>query len=232
MSYYRRSYSSSQRIAASDPYSNAIGGIDKEIKTIFLNLPYHKLEEVFRRYGRAHGSSALSYARRTYVDWKCGCVAMSGMVADRLLNLVPSILDSDTRFELVKKVRAAQFPKTHQVVKCEPSDWRNKVAPVVADLVARSQQVQIPQHVIERVRWLADGDSTAAQQLLAAAEQEEAAVRLHFLEAEFMRIDFLLANIDAKKTITHTIELPQGCVAVRIEPPRKDFWSWLRDLLS
>lgn len=230
--YYPRSSSAARRRAESDQFSKAIGGIDTEIEKIFLNLSYSQLEEVYRRYGRVHGKSALSYARKTYSGWKGGRVTMSGMVAERLLDLVPAVLDPDTRFELVKKVRAAQMPKVYQTVKCEPGDWRSKVAPVVAGLLVRSQHAQIPQHVIDRVRWLADGDSTAAQQLLAAAEQEEAAIRLQYLEAEFKRIDFLLVNIEVKKTITHTIELPQGCITVQIEPPRKEFWRWLRDLLS
>jgi hypothetical protein len=230
--YHSRSSGAAQRRAASDQFSKEIGGIDTEIEKIFLNLSYPKLEEVYRRYGRAHGSSALSYARKTYSSWKSGWVTMSGMVAERLLDLVPAVLDPETRFELVKKVRAAQMPKVYQSVKCESGDWRSKVAPVVAGLLIRSEQAQIPQHVLDRVRWLADGDSTAAQQLLVAAEQEEAALRLQYLEAEFKRIDFLLANIEVKKTVTHTIELPQGSITVRIEPPRKDFWIWLRDLLS
>src|SRR5574337_1305433 len=44
------------------------------------------------------------------------------------------------------------------------------------------------------VHWLTEGDAVAAQRLLAAAEQDEAVVRLRYLEAEFKRIDFLLQN--------------------------------------
>jgi len=209
-----------------------MGGIDKDVEQLFLNLPHLKLESVFLRYGQEHGTSALSYARTAYPRWQSGSTKMSGMVAERLLNLVPLVLDASTRFDLVKKLRGAHMQKARRHVTCEPTDWRSKVAPVVAELLTASHTFQLPQHAVDRVRWLAGGDAAAAQRLLAAAEQEEAAVRLRFLEAEFKRIDFLLQNIQATKHVSHTIDLPQGTISVSIATPQKGFWSWLGDLLS
>lgn len=233
--YHRRSYRTSrasQHISERQSLSWSLGGIDKDVEQIFLNLSHLKLESVFLRYGKEHGASALSYARTAYPKWQSGSTKMSGMVAERLLNLVPLVLDASTRFDLVKKLRATYLVKQRRQVTCEPNDWRTKVAPIVAELLTASHTFQLPQHAIERVRWLADGDATAAQRLLAAAEQEEAAVRLQFLEAEFKRIDFLLQNIQASKSVSHTIELPQGTISVSIAVPQKGFWSWLGDLLS
>lgn len=122
--------------------------------------------------------------------------------------------------------------KESRYVSCEPNDWRNKVAPIVAELLAASHKFQLPDYAVNRIRWLTDGDTAAAQRLLAAAEQEEAAVRLRYLEAEFKRIDFLLQNIEATKVVSHTIELPQGTISVSIALPQKSFWSWLGDLIS
>jgi hypothetical protein len=212
--------------------SSSIGGIDDDVKQIFLNLPLEKLILVFRLYGQRYGVGAQSYAQSTYYSWRSGRVRMSGMVAGRLLNLVPPVLDPAQRFELVKKVRNAHLRKERKQISCHPTDWRHKVAPIVAQFIATSQNVKIPQYVLDLVCWLADGDAAAAQRLLAAAEQEEAAVRLHFLEAEFKRIDFMLQNIEATKRISHTIELPQGTITVSIAMTRKGFWSRLGGLLS
>lgn len=238
MSRYRRyskrhyrTYWASQHVSARLELSNTFGGIDKDVERIFLSLPNVKLESVFMRYGQQHDASALSYARAAYPRWQSGSTKMSGKVAERLLNLVPLVLDASARFDLVKKLRSAHMEKLRRHVTCEPNDWRNKVAPVLAELLTASQTFKLAPHVVERVRWLAGGDATAAQQLLAAAEQEEAAVRLGFLEAEFKRIDFLLQNIEATKVISHTIELPQGTISVSIAMPKKGFWSWLGDLL-
>jgi|SanBayMetagenome_1026888.scaffolds.fasta_scaffold50123_1 hypothetical protein len=212
--------------------SSSIGGIDDDVKQIFLSLPPEKLSLVFRLYGQRYGGGAQSYAQSTYYSWRSGRVRMSGMVAGRLLNLVPPVLDPPQRFELVKKVRSAHLRKERKYISCHPTDWRHTVGPIVAQFIAASQNVQIPPYVLDRVCWLADGDAAAAQRLLAAAEQEEAAVRLHFLEAEFKRIDFMLQNIEATKRVSHTIELPQGTITVSIAVPRKGFWSCLGSLLS
>jgi hypothetical protein len=212
--------------------SSSIGGIDDDVKQIFLNLPPEKLGLVFSLYGQRYGGGAQSYAQTTYYAWRSGRVRMSGMVAGRLLNLVPSVLDPAQRFELVKKVRSAHLRKERMCISCHPTNWRHKLAPVIAQFIAASQNVQIPRYVLDRVCWLADGDATAAQRLLAAAEQEEAAVRLRFLEAEFKRIDLMLQNIKATKRVNHIIELPQGTIAVSITEAREGFWGWLDSLLS
>jgi hypothetical protein len=223
--YRRRSNSGSywacQNVSERSQLSIVAGGIDKDIEKIFLNLPAHKLEAVLIRYGREHGNSALSYARNTYYSWNSGKVTMSGKVAERLLNLVPAVLDSDTRFDLVKKLREAHQAKINKTVRCEPHEWRTKVAPEVSELLASSSRFQLPASAVSRIRWLADGDSQAAQQLLAAAEEEEAIARIRHLELEFRRIDTLIQSIKGKKTIIHTIQLPQGVIHVTIGEPQK-----------
>jgi hypothetical protein len=219
----RRSYRSwgYQHVSERAVLSSIAGGIDKDIEEIFLNLPPHKLEVVLAKYGREHGSAALSYALKTYPSWKAGGVQMSGRVAERLLNLVPAVLDSNKRFELVKKLREAHRKTINKYVQCEPQEWRSKVAPEIAQLLASSSSFQLPESTLKRIRWLADGDSQAAQKLLVAAEEEEAIARLQHLEREFGRIDALIQGVKGSTTINHEIKLPQGTVTVRIGTPQK-----------
>ena len=236
--YYSRYYSSSygsyyasQHISQRESLSLTLGGIDEDVERIFLNLPPAKLQSVFRNYGRQYGTSPLSYARQTYSLWKSGTVRMSGKVAERLLNLVPPVLDASTRFDLVKKLRFAHMRKERKRVTCEPANWRDVLAPVVTELLTASHQFQLPEAAVKRVRWLANGDTQAAQRLLAAAEQEEAVGRLRYLEAEFQRIDFLLQSIESTRAVNHTIELPQGTITISIILPRKGLRGWLNKLL-
>lgn len=223
--YSRRRYSGSywgtQHVSERNQLSAITGGIDKDIEQIFLNLPSYKLQSVLRKYGKEHGASALTYAKKTYPNWKARKVKMSGKVAERLLNLVPTVLDSDAKFELVKKVRNAHRRKLTKHVQCEPHEWRTKVAPEVSALLATSSEFELPTSAINRIQWLADGDSQSAQRLLAAAEEEEAIARLQHLEREFQRIDVFLNNVQGQKIIRHTIELPQGTVNVVIGEPEK-----------
>lgn len=154
------------------------------------------------------------------------------MIAERLLHLVPLALEPSQRFDLVKKLRSTHMHKAYKHVSCSPANWRNSVAPVVAELLALSASFRLPQNIIDRVRWLSGGDTDAAQKLLAAAEQEEAVGRLQYLESEFRRIDFLLQSIEASKRITHTIELPQGSIHVTIAEPSIGFWARVAQFFS
>jgi hypothetical protein len=228
--YRRRSYRQhwgARHVSERQLLSHAIGGLDHDIEKAFLSLPLEKLEGIFRKYGASYGKSAETYARTTHLKWKAGTVRMSGKVAERLINLVPPVLDHGTRFELVKKLRTAFFRKRHTSITCEPQNWRAAVAPVVADLVSASAAFELPPGVREKLTWLAAGDVRAGQALLAAAEQEEAADRLRYLEAEFRRIDMLIEKIEATRWVSHTIELPQGSIAITIKLPEKGVWAWL-----
>src|SRR4051794_10884509 len=72
--------------SGSQSLSELIGGIDKDIKSIFLDLPPRKLTKVFLRYGELYGISKVIYAKTTYPKWQSGHTAMSGMIVARLLN--------------------------------------------------------------------------------------------------------------------------------------------------
>lgn len=227
-----RSYAGSQHVSARASLSYQVGGIDKDIEHAFLSLADARLERIFQKYGAVHGRSAETYARATHAKWKSGKVRMSGAVAERLLNLVPPELDAALRFDLVKKLRGAFLHREQRYVVTEPETWRSAVAPVVAELITASAKFQLPERVQSKVAWLAGGDAKAAQSLLVAAEQEEAIVRLRYLEAEFQRIDSLIQKVEATRAVNHKIELPQGTISVMIKLPERGIWARLRSTLG
>lgn len=233
--YYRRgrgfNYGSSH-VSQRTKLTRQLGGIDKDIEKIFLSLSPVDLEKIIHLYARAHGSAAADYARATYSKWRGGSVKMSGQTAERLIALVPPVLPASVRFDLVKKLRASYFKKKTIHVNSSPETWMQDVMKPIQELVAVSSSFSLPEYVIAKAKWLADGDAKAAQQLLAAAEQEEAAIRLAYIEEEFRRIGALIQNIDTMRKITHTLTLPQGEIILQVElPPRtlmQKISDWLR----
>jgi len=159
---------------------------------------------------------------------------MSGQIAERLLNLVPSHLLASERFDLVKKLRAAHFRPSHHNLNTTPQTWKADLAPLIRNIITRSSSFELPANVVNRAAWLANGDAAAAQKLLAAAEQQEAVVRLRYLDAEFQRIDAMIQQLNgAHSSVRHRIELPQGSIAITIELPKKQtFWQTLQDWWS
>jgi hypothetical protein len=218
--YFRRYNYARVQQAARNEISAVSGGIDSDIKRIFLALPSLKLETLLGKYRLEHGASAESYARKAYPKWQSGSVQMSGMVAERLLNLVPLVIDSGTKFELVRKIRAAYNKKDNRRIHCLPENWRAEVTPIINEVVAKSSAFQLPAHVVSRIGWLADGDTAAAHKILTAIEEEEASTRIRYLDAEFRRIEVLLGSIQGKKEISHEIVLPQGTISIHIGEKR------------
>lgn len=229
---YRRSYYGSYVISQRQELTSTFGGIDRDVERLFLDLDRTDLKDLFEFYEDEFGKSAATYARATYPKWKRGSVRMSGQVAERLLNLVPPLLPQETRFELVKKLRKANFRKVNRYVHTAPEVWRDQLAPVIKEVVEHGSTATISSAVKNRVAWLADGDVAAAERLLLAAEQDEAIMRLAYLQAEFQRMDAMIAQLGEYQTsVSHTIDLPQGSIQVHIAVPKVSAWrkfmNWL-----
>ncbi len=211
----------------------SLGGIDRDVERLFLSLDQEELDELFDYYEEEHGRSAANYARSTYPKWKRGAVQLSGQTAERLLNLLPPSLPFETRFELVKKLRKANFRKLNRHVNTSPECWRDALGPVIAEVVNHGSTANIKEGVKQRIAWLADGDVASAEKLMLAAEQDEAIARLAYLNAEFVRLESLIAHMGQYQTsISHAIELPQGSIHVHIAVPKVSMWKKLKNFLG
>lgn len=212
--------------------THQFAGIDKDVEKIFLSLSQSDLERILASYGQAHGLKAEAYARETYVKWKTGEVKMSGQTAARLLELLPPVLPASARFELIKKLRAGHFKRTTVRVQSTPLTWRQDLAQPIRDLIDASAAFSLPDAVISRANWLTDGDAVAARRLLVAAEQQESAIRLAYIDEELRRIEALLQDIDTHRRIIHTLQLPQGEIILTVELPQRSLLQrltgWLR----
>lgn len=228
----RRSYSA-YAISQRQELTSTFGGIDQDVERLFLNFDHHALEELFERYEERYGKSAAAYARAAYRKWKNGSVRLSGQTAERLLNLVPPLLPFDARFDLVKKLRAANFRKLVERVNTTPERWKEDLGPVIARVVKHGDTSNLSDRVKSRIAWLAEGDVSAAEKLLLAADQEEAITRLAYLNAEFVRMEAMMAQLkDFQTSVSHTIELPQGSIYVYIQAPRVTMWQKLMTWLG
>lgn len=224
-----RSYYGSYAVSKRQELSSTFGGIDRDVERLFLNLDRDDLDELFAYYEEEHGRSAATYARNTYPKWKRREVQLSGQTAERLLNLLPPLLPFETRFELVKKLRTSNFRRMIRHVNTTPEGWRDALGPAIAEVVSHGSTANIKEGVKQRVAWLADGDVAAAEKLMLAAEQDEAITRLAYLNAEFVRLEQLIAQLGNYQTsVSHAIELPQGSIRVHIVVPKVSMWQKLK----
>ena len=231
----RRSWRSygSYVVSKRQKLTSTFSGIDRDVERIFLTLDQADLDELLDVYTEEFGRSAGSYARKTYPRWKSGAVRMSGEVAERLLNLLPPLLPYGTRFELVKKLRQANFRKLNRTVQTAPDRWRQDLQPVVEEVVRHGASANLSDALKQRLAWLADGDTAAAERMMSAAIQDEAIGRLSYLNSEFQRLEAMIAQLGNFHTsVHHDIDLPQGMISVRIVVPKVSAWSKFKKWLG
>jgi len=238
MSYYRRrtKYKASphavRHMSERAVLTRQFAGIDRDVERHFLALETAPLNRLLNAYGSKYGDKAEAYARDTYGKWRAGAVKISGQTAARLMELLPPVLPASVRFDLIKKLRSGYFKKQSIRVQSTPMTWKQDVLKPIQGLVSTSMTFALPETLVEQAKWLADGDAAAAHALLAAAEQEEAAIRLLYIEEEMRRIEVLLQDIDTSRRMSHTLKLPQGDITLTIElPPRtlmQRLTGWMR----
>ena len=225
--YYGRRWSGrnwgAYHVSQRQQLTNMFAGIDKDIQKIFFALNAQSLDTLFKKYGQLHGKNAEKYARKTFPNWKSGQTGLSGQTAERLLNLIPPYLPQNIKYELIKKLRNHYLKKQARHISTTHEEWKSDVIPAVNELIKVSSDFKLPETLIQRAAWLANGDVDAANRILASLELEEAKVRTNYIAVEFKRIQSLVDHIPHTQSIRHSIELPQGDINVVIEQEKQTF---------
>lgn len=162
MAYYPYNHGPSQR----DIISARYGGIDEDVRKLFLQLNPRKLDSIFHRYELEFGKGKRQYAEKTYLKWKAGTVSMSGQISERLIHFLPPELSFDDKYELVSRLWHRFQPKSNVRIKVTPETGLAEVVAVVANIIQEKQNFSIPDVLKARVQWLANDDANAAELLL------------------------------------------------------------------
>ncbi len=165
----KRSYPSEQarrHIEEARQFSAEVGGVDNDVKQFFFSLPPHELHALFHEYGRRHGEDKRQYAEETYKDWKTGRRKMSGLVAQRLFDLLPNRMPLPKKYELVRKLWEYFCPKSHEVFYVGSGANTNVLhSRVSAHLEKVVQDYFISDQLSKKFDWLSGGDVQVRQQL-------------------------------------------------------------------
>lgn len=208
---HRRSSSSYGReraiehIAAARRLTAELGGMDQGVKTYFFNLPPSELGSILEEYQRAYGGQAREYAAETIPKWRTGRVQMSGMVAERLFNLLPPRMPLAVKYKLVEGLWHHVAPSSKHRIRVGPDA---EVAQVVA--LAQSKitefvvNYKIPANLERRFDWLSAGDVSIKQMLLSHIQAVEKTI---VVEAVRAQVPVMLEH--SRSTGSHTGRLAQ-----------------------
>jgi hypothetical protein len=148
-------------------FSSELGGIDDDVKSYFFCLTPAQLGPILDEYGQIHGSSARDYAEKTITKWSSGRTHMSGMVAERLFNLLPPRMPLSEKYDLVKNLWDHVCPKTTHAFLVGPDSDGVILETRVRDyLMGVVTGHAIPEAIEKRFAWLSSGDVKVKQQLL------------------------------------------------------------------
>lgn len=209
-SYNRRSIGHEralEHIREAEALSRELGGTDQDVKSYFFSLSSVQLRAIFDKYESEYGSSAREYAEKTLPSWKNGKVHMSGMVAERLFNLLPPVMPIEAKFQLTeslwKHVGPSSSKKYFVGVDVNLEDISNRVKSHLEEVVTH---YQIPSSMEARFNWLSQGDVTVKQQLLNYFRQQEKALLSEALRTQLpVLIDHL--NSEKGSLTTHVAQV-------------------------
>jgi hypothetical protein len=188
-SYHRsRSYGRQralQHIAAAKSLTAQLGGVDQAVKAYFFSLSPVELTGILDDYQRAYGSKAREYATDTIPKWRTGRVQMSGMVAERLFNLLPPRMPLGVKYKLVEglwhhvgpsskhRIRVGADANVTEVIELA----RSKITEFVVNY-------KIPSNLESRFNWLSAGDVSVKQMLLSHIHEVEKTIVVEAVRAQ------------------------------------------------
>lgn len=243
---YRHSYSSRrssfsygsdrarQHIAQAKALSMRLGGADEDVKRFLFTLPAPRLATFMDAYEGVYGTEKRKYAETVLPKWRAGDVAMSGMVATRLFDLLPRLMQPQERLALTERLWAHFGPSSHTRFRIGLGVTPHDVARAIEQHVMSTvQEHTIPDNIRTQFSWLSGGDSVAKEALLnhvraferrlaVEATRQGAAVLLDHMRAQDGQGTLTSTATQTINIGKHRIEilLDRGAQGLKQEDPR------------
>ncbi|EJE8579506.1 hypothetical protein M5219_002390 [Vibrio vulnificus] len=196
-----------------------LGGTDQDVKKWFFNLSGTTFENIMQEYKQLHGVKAYDYALQTIPSWRTGQRKMSGMVAERLFNLIPKHMPIEDKFKLVDSLWKFTTISSKVLIRTnKDTDIQDIVNLLKSEVNRINTDWKIPENLSNRFTWLAGNDSTTYQKLLCHIVDQERQLIATMLPNQ---ITELLKNYnnewsESSNYFSHTVEIGKHCVEIRI----------------
>lgn len=157
--------------------SNELGGLVAEVKAFFFSRPPHQLRQILDEYESKWGSAPRQYAEEAMQKWRAGTTQMSGMVATRLVQILPNFMTLEHKLDLARKLWEHTSPSSHRVFGVPPNVEPENLR---AMLMKHLEEVVVPHawpsDMVKRFDWLSAEELLVKQQLMNSIQSHEAAV--------------------------------------------------------
>jgi hypothetical protein len=188
-----------------------------ELMRVLLGLDDDSLAQLMKLYKQQFGDGPARYAKHTYEKWKNGKVKPNKQTFNRFLINLPKVMSFDMKCEVLRKLREAYCARDQYKLTVYTDDWKQKLTPLVDNLITRTDDTELPQQLQQRLSWLSEDDTQIANKLLQRSQREQSLHALTLLDEEFRNIDGMLATTGNRSKVMHTIKLPYGNIILNIK---------------
>ena len=163
-----------QHIEEARQFSLQMGGADRAVKGWLFDLSPQERRPIMEEYEQRHGPKAREYAEVTLPDWVSGHRQMSGMVAKRFFDLLPSHMPLDKKYRLAGDLWKHVGPRSEFRLLVGLDATARMVLSVLRDhLDTQVKHYTIPDKLARDFAWLAGGDVAAKQDILNRMRDDE-----------------------------------------------------------
>ncbi len=217
--YSRGSEFARRHIEEAHEFSREIGGTDKDVKEYFFSLSSSQLNSLLDEYGRKYGSTAKSYARKTYSNWKSGYTHMSGMVAKRLFSLLPPRMPISKKYELAENVWKHFGPQSNHSFTIGVNTDIDNIANIVSSKLDESvSEYNIPENIKNRFNWLSAGDVNLKEKLLNHFRQMQKSLAVEKAKSEIPVLqNQMRENPDITRHVKSVLQINKHQVGIWID---------------
>ncbi|MBL8823086.1 MAG: hypothetical protein JNJ77_10900 [Planctomycetia bacterium] len=156
-----------QHIDEAKKLSELLGGTDADVKQYLFSLSESDLSVILNEYENQYGASKREYAENILPLWRTGRRKMSGLVAERLYNLLPPRMPLQIKYDMVQTLWKKFSPssKASYVIgpDCDPTLACNIIEQHLLESISK---YTIPHELENRFSWLSAGDVSIRQDLL------------------------------------------------------------------
>ena len=213
-------------IDAAHAFSAEVGNADYIVKNAFFSLSGSARTYLLDKYESLYGASARAYAQQTIPKWQSGSVQMSGMVAQRLFDLMPPFMPIAQKHQVFEMVWKQYGPRSNKFLYFGPdSNPEAVLSEIDRYFDGLNVQYKIPANLERRFDWLSDNDVAVKQQLLNhfMNEQRKAAVASARLNLDMMLERMKSADFGQVSKLSHTLLVGNHQLEMRADPLRTGF---------
>ena len=151
-----------------------LGDAEAQTRRTFLNLDSRRLHDLLEAYRQEYGQSPYEYCLHALPAWRSGRRKMSGMVAERIFNLLPRFVTSDERQQIAEKLWRHLSPSSNMSLRVNTASRPEEVRKALDDYARRFiKDYEFPDTLRARFTWIANNDVQLAQELLNYFQRRE-----------------------------------------------------------